>query len=356
VSALVDTLTPGERMRRLFAGEPVDRVPVNAFASAYTAVQAGVSFEDYYLDPGTALRCQLLGAARHGWDGGPAYAMPGWATWDFGGELAFPGGGRGGFPYVARHAAETPADVEALELPDPHAAPATRRTLEFARLAWDDGVAPCITGGSPVFEAVQMVGADRFLRWTRREPATVDRLLDLITDYILRIAAVFVDEFGADRCTVFEAFPTESHSLVSPWVFERFTLPREVRIHEELLGKGVTSWVVHLCGDHTRNLHLWRDAVPLPARPAFSIGAEMDLCDIGAFFGDGCVVGGNVPTTLLQDGTPEEVVAAARACIERGVRHPGGYVLMPACGLPPHARAENVDALITAARLYGRTA
>jgi uroporphyrinogen decarboxylase len=352
----VDTLTPGERMRRLYAGEPIDRVPVNAFASAYAAVQAGVSFEEYYLDPATALRCQLLAAARHGWDGTPAYAMPGWATWDFGGELTFPGGERGGFPYVSKHAAETPADVEALEMPDPRTAPATRRTLEFARLAWDDDIAPCITGGSPIFEAVQMVGADRFLRWTHKEPATVDRLLDLITDYILCVAAAFVDEFGADRCTVFEAFPTESHSLVSPRIFERFTLPREVRIHEDLLGKGVTSWVVHLCGDHTRNLQHWRDSVPLPERPAFSIGAEMDLRDVGAVLGDGCIVGGNVPTTLLQDGTPAEVVAAARACIDRGRLHPGGHVLMPACGLPPHARPENVDALIAAARRYGRAA
>jgi len=342
-------------MRRLMAGEPVDRAPVNAFASAYTAVQAGVSFEDYYLDPSVALSCQMKAAARHGWDGTPAYAMPGWATWDFGGEIAFPSGRRGGFPYVSRHAAESPQEVEALQVPDPRRAPAARRTLEFAQLAWGDSVAPCITGGSPLFEAVQMVGAERLLRWIRREPATVDLLLDKITDYILRVADAFLDDFGAAECTVFEAFPTESHALVSPAVFERFTLAREVRIHEELIQRGITSWVIHLCGDHSRNLHLWRDAVPLPERPAFSIGAEMDLLEVGSYFGDGCIVGGNVPTTLLQDGSPEEVVAAARRALERGLRHPGGYVLMPACGLPPHARPENVDALVETARTYGRS-
>jgi uroporphyrinogen decarboxylase len=250
VTVVGDEFTSRERVRRLLAGEPLDRVPVNAFASAYAAVVAGVSFRDYYLDPAVALRCQQEAAVRHEWDGTPAYAMPGWGTWDFGGEIAFPDAREGGFPFTSRHVAETPAEVEALTVPDPLTAPATSRTIEFARLAWAAGGAPCITGGSPVFEAVQMVGADRLLRWYRREPATVAHLLGLITDYILRIADVFIGEFGAQNCTVFEAFPTESHAVVSPAVFERFTLPCEVRIHEELLGRGVTTWVI-LCAATT---------------------------------------------------------------------------------------------------------
>ena len=354
MTAPADELTPGERVRRLLAAEPLDRVPVNAFASAYTAVLAGVSFRDYYLEPAVALRCQQEAAARHGWDGSPSYAMPGWGTWDFGGEIAFPQARDGGFPFTSRPVAETPAEVEALTVPDPREAPATSRTLEFARLAWAAGIAPCITGGSPLFEAVQMIGAERLLRWTRKEPATVARLLELVTDYILRIADVFIAEFGAGNCSVFEAFPTESQAVVSPAVFERFTLPCEVRIHEALLARGVTTWVIHLCGDHRRTLRLWRDAVPLPERPLFSIGAEMDLLEVGDFFGESCIVGGNVPTTLLQTGSAAAVAAVAGACIARGRRHPGGYVLMPACGLPPHARPENVDALVDTARLHGR--
>lgn len=349
-----DELTPGERVRRLFAGEPLDRVPVNAFASAYAGIVSGVTFEDYYLRPEVALRAQQWAGALHGWDGSPAYAMPAWGTWDFGGEIAFPDTPEGGFPYAATHVAETPADVEALTVPDPLTAPATSRTIRFARLGWEQGVAPSVTGGSPIFEAVQMVGAETLMRWFRKEPATVDRLLSLITDYILAIADIFVDEFGPENVTVFEAFPTESHAFVSPRVFERFTLPQEVRIHEHLLGRGVNSWVIHLCGDHHKNLSLWRDAVPLPQRPVVSIGTEMDFAEVGAVFGDNSIVGGNVSTTLLQTGSPDDVVEASRLCIERGLRHPGGFVLMPACGLPPFARPANVHAMIEAARRFGR--
>jgi uroporphyrinogen decarboxylase len=348
-----DELTTAERVRRLLAGEPLDRVPVNAFASAYAAIVCGETFERYYLEPEVALRCQQWAGSLHGWDGAPAYAMPAWGTWDFGGEIAFPDTPDGGFPYASRHVAETPAEVESLALPDPETAPATSRTLRFARLAWEQGIAPSVTGGSPIFEAVQMVGTDNLMRWFRKEPETVDRLLTLITDYILRIADIFVDEFGPENVSVFEAFPTESHAFVSPKIFERFTLPQEVRIHEHLLARGVDTWVIHLCGDHRQNLTLWRDAVPLPARPVISMGAEMDLLDVGAVFGESAIVGGNLSTTLLQTGTPDEVLDESRRCIERGMQHPGGFVLMPACGLPPFARPANVHAMIEAARRFG---
>jgi uroporphyrinogen decarboxylase len=353
-AASTDELTSAERVRRLLAGEAIDRVPVNAFASAYAGIISGVSFEEYYLKPEVALRAQQWAGALHGWDGTPAYAMPAWGTWDFGGEIAFPSTPEGGFPFASRHVAETPAEVEALTPPDPETAPATSRTLKFARLGWEQGIAPSVTGGSPIFEAVQMVGTDNLMRWFRREPDTVDRLLTLITDYVLAIADIFVDEFGPENISVFEAFPTESHAFVSPKVFERFTLPHEVRIHEHLLARGVDTWVIHLCGDHRQNLSLWRDAVPLPGRPVISIGGEMDLVEVGHVFGENSIVGGNVSTTLLQTGAPDEVVEASRACIERGLQHPGGFVLMPACGLPPFARPANVHAMIHAARTYGR--
>ena len=76
-NALPDELTSAERVRRLLAGEPVDRVPVNAFASAYAGIVSGISFEDYYLKPEVALRAQQWAGALHGWDGAPARNAPG---------------------------------------------------------------------------------------------------------------------------------------------------------------------------------------------------------------------------------------------------------------------------------------
>jgi uroporphyrinogen decarboxylase len=53
------------------------------------------------------------------------------------------------------------------------------------------------------------------------------------------------------------------------------------------------------------------------------------------------------------DGMPEEVTEAARRCIEVGA--PGGrFILSPGCELPRDTPAENLVALVEAARTFGR--
>ena len=94
--------------------------------------------------------------------------------------------------------------------------------------------------------------------------------------------------------------------------------------------KGVRNFLVHLCGNHTGNLVHWRD-IPFPPRTIFSIGHEMDLEATGRFIGSGNVLAGNVSTSILQGGTPDEVFTETVRCLRTGMKHPGGFVLMPAC-------------------------
>lgn len=122
---------------------------------------------------------------------------------------------------------------------------------------------------------------------------------------------------------------------MSPRIFLQFSLPYVVEIHSKLAAKGIRKWSIHLCGDHTRNLRLWTDEIPLQPRSTIHIGHEMDARQVGRTFGEDMIIGGNIPTTLLQTGTPDEVFEASRAIIERMKYHPGGFILMPACALPP---------------------
>jgi uroporphyrinogen decarboxylase len=101
---------------------------------------------------------------------------------------------------------------------------------------------------------------------------------------------------------------------------------------------------MHLCGDHTGNLSLFK-TVSLPPRTIFSIGHEMDLEATGQAIGREHILGGNVNTGILHKGTPEEVFEEVVRCMEAGRKHPGGFVLMPACEFPPDTPDENVDAL-----------
>lgn len=64
--------------------------------------------------------------------------------------------------------------------------------------------------------------------------------------------------------------------------------------------------------------------------------------------GGRAVIIGNVATsTTMLSGTPEEVKAEAKRCLEEGVQ-----ILAPGCGIAPFTPAENIKALVEARNEY----
>ena len=62
---------------------------------------------------------------------------------------------------------------------------------------------------------------------------------------------------------------------------------------------------------------------------------------------------GGLNTVLLLQGSPKEVMEAARRCIEEGAPG-GGYILGSGDDIPRDAPRENVAAMVEAAHIYGR--
>ncbi|MBI2853238.1 MAG: uroporphyrinogen-III decarboxylase, partial [Chloroflexi bacterium] len=65
------------------------------------------------------------------------------------------------------------------------------------------------------------------------------------------------------------------------------------------------------------------------------------------------VIEGNMNTAIIQCGTPTEVYDEARQVIERGKNLPNGFILRPACELPPLAPPENMHAITRALNDFG---
>ena len=83
-----------------------------------------------------------------------------------------------------------------------------------------------------------------------------------------------------------------------------------------------------------------------------SFGHEVDL-EIASKYFPRDIIMGNIEPALIQMGTQEEVYQAAKACIVKGRKHPGGFMLAPGCELPPMAKEENVWAMMQAVSDYG---
>ncbi len=74
----------------------------------------------------------------------------------------------------------------------------------------------------------------------------------------------------------------------------------------------------------------------------------VDVEAVKASVGDRVCLKGGVSTGLLLHGTPDEVYAAARRCIE--ILGPHGYILGSADDIPRDTPFANVDAMARAAR------
>lgn len=76
-----------------------------------------------------------------------------------------------------------------------------------------------------------------------------------------------------------------------------------------------------------------------------------------AALGDTMRISGNVPpTTVLRNGTIDDVIESVKECLIKGSDSPCGYSLAVGCQVPLGTPRENLEAYIYAARRYGRGA
>ena len=348
-----ETMTSAERMGAVIGGQKPDRVPVIPFISGHTALVCGQPISKFYEDAETCFRCQVLSQEMYGYDGDPLYVYASAGGWEFGGDIEFPYKKYSGAPVVTRHPVQSEEDALKLELPaDIAKAGALPIALDVARMQAAHGMPVSLQVGSPFTFAGTVMGEDRMMTWMIKKPDLVHRVLGKVSDFGIAVAEYYVKEFGAEKLMAFHGAATESNKLISPKQFEHFVLPYYTKINKRVIELGIPVMFIHICGEQNKNLPHWQ-RVPLPAHAILSFGREVPLAKAMELFPDQ-VIAGNVDPTLIQEGTPEEVLEQARECIEIGKFHKGGYVLMSGCDVPPQAPPVNLFQLVKAAREYGR--
>lgn len=78
---------------------------------------------------------------------------------------------------------------------------------------------------------------------------------------------------------------------------------------------------------------------------------QTDMATVKKVLGDKCCVSGNVPTSLLSAGTPQQVKEYCRKLIE--VCAPGGGYILASGAQPDNAHPDNLRAMMEAAKEYG---
>lgn len=172
-------------------------------------------------------------------------------------------------------------------------------------------------------------------------------VIDYDEDVTRETAQAVIDE-GIDAYTaVFDGLvePVGTGSILSGKMFAEFVEPYFIEIHNFIKSKGLPI-LDHICGDCLPILDSW-----MRTEPTVLSVDRLDIGEVSRLVGDKVGVMGNVtPGKTLFMGTPESVDAEVKEVLEKAGKNPCGFVLASGCEVPVGTPADNIFAMMNAAR------
>ncbi len=352
-----------------------DRVPVlPAFGHRFLVPMTGTRFRDYYADPETMLRAQILAqkwlmenirtdahSITGPWVGAWTDFQNTFEAGSLGVEIIF---SDDDIPWVGPGWVKDERDLRRLEAMDFVHTGLNARQIEYrhAMKAVADKY-PVRFRGGPVFYpgenpslthtsdgpfgvAGDLMGNSEIFLACAERPDFVRELLRIVTDKLIAWLDFCAEEERMPR-PLGLAWTDDLAVSLSRRMFEEIVLPSEKRLRDHFDG-----WaMLHMCGRSDHLLEVFRDGLRIHELQGF--GWEVDLDRIAETLGGRVVLLGNVNPMLIHSGTPAEVREAARRVIEKLA--PGrGFIIQDGNNIPPGSPLENINAMMDAAERYGR--
>jgi len=255
-------------------------------------------------------------------------------------------------PVAKEPAIKSLDEVDSLEVPNPYKTPVLAENLKATRIVVEAiGDKAFIIGRAdqgPFSLASEIRGMSQFMMDLAlgEEPEKIHRLLEFCYQVSLRYALAQIEQ-GA-HCTSIGDSPS-GPDVISPKLYREYAYPYVKRLVKQLRSKGIML-AYHICGNATPII---KDMVSTGAAIIeIDQKADMRLCKAAAQ-GKSTLLGPVDPSGVMVNGTPDDVTRSAREAIEI-LKPGGGFILGPGCALPASTPDENIDALIEAAKEYGR--
>jgi uroporphyrinogen decarboxylase len=333
-----------ERVRRAIAGETPDRVPVIPLVIHLTMKLAGVRYDRYAQDPQLLMETQVRAWQTFGYDGFHITSD----NWILPSVLGcpiqfFPDQP----PISAKRVLADSKDLSLLNRPRSGTEGRMAFKVEATRLtaaAVGDRcyLKTCFDQG-PFSLATAVRGIEQLMLDCYDDPQFVYDLLEICTEAVIKFARA-CGQAGCHALT----FGDSTAGLLSPELFEKFAFPFEKQVIEALADLDMPVFL-HICGDTSHII----DLMVATGAPALEVDYQHDI----SYYkektrGQVCLQGNIEPSGLLLQGTVEEVRVACRRSIEQG--KPGSrFILSSGCEVPRDTPAENLRAMVEAARDFG---
>lgn len=363
------------RIEQVQRFEVPDRIPViPAIAHRFLVPMTGTSFKDYYSDPETMLRTQLLAQKwlmEHVRTDAYSITGPWVGAWtDFqntfeagslGCEVIFPDDD---IPWVGPGWVSTDQDLRTLEAMDFIHSGINARQIAYRKRMIEvaekypvrfqggpvsyPGLQPSLTHtcDGPFGIAGDLMGQTELFIAVKERPEFVCDLLRIVTEKMIAYLDFCWEEEKLPSPRDF-AWSDDLAVNLSAQAFRDIALPfnQQIRFHFD----GRLSF--HMCGASNHLLEIFID--DLAIHDFLGFGYQVDLHRVARVMGGRAVLVGNVSPMLIHSGTPAEVREATRRVIEVLGPH-RGLIVSDGSNVPPGSPLENINAMMEAAEKYGR--
>lgn len=344
----METLTSLERSLRAIHHQKPDRVPVIPQAHVWALYAYGSSANECMFNGELYAEIQMRAWREFGWDGIFVATDSVAIAHSLGLEVEDTDVGVAPAPQGMLDSLD---DVETLEWVDPRFTRLNEWLKATRILAEELGDQVLIIGRADTGAfslAAQLRGMANFLFdvGVGEEPERIHRLLSLCNRYILRFAKLQM-EAGAHLVTIGDAMA--SGSLISPATYEKYAFPYEQQLASEIRKLG-GHLSIHICGDMRRSMERWVETGAHVLE--FDTPTDFEIAWQAAR-GRTCLLGNVDTSEVMTFGSPERVIEECRWLIER-VKPESGFILSSGCALSPGVPAENLRAMVEAARECGQ--
>ena len=246
------------------------------------------------------------------------------------------------YPTISEHPAEKVEDLN-LQVPSDLAKagriPVVTEALRILKKEVGDKVAVGSWVLGPYTLAGQLLDLSQLAKAAFKKKDLVSKVLDQLAGVLIQIIKIY-RAAGADYITVREM--GAGPDILSPRMFESLVRPPLKKIFD-----GIESpKVLHICGDTNAIV----DQMVLCGADAISVEKKNNVVEARKKLGPDVMIFGELDAYgVLSMGKPDDVDKAVKEAIDRGVN-----AVWPGCDLWPVVPKENMEALMAAARKYGK--
>lgn len=336
------TMTPKERIEKLFKKEPIDTMPVFSGQGMVT-IQAikkmGIRFPQVHTTAEYLAESAITTAEMFGFD---AVIIPydmctvpealgrGVSLYEQSEDILYPT-----VPYKWEKLEDVVIPDDFLKRGRMPIVDEAFRILK-ARQNGNYAIGAWVLG--PFTMAGQVIELDLLLKGVKKDKERVIAFLDMMTDLVIKVAQHY-QEMGADYISIRDM--GTGTDLLSPRMWQTFIQPNLVKIFSALKPPRVN----HICGSTDLIIEMMNEC----GAEAVSVDHKNNMVESRKKLGNDALIFGDFDAfATLNQMDVSQVEAVIKGCIDKGAD-----AVWPGCDIWPDVKAENVKAYVATIRKYG---